>query len=68
MLTLAPDSSPAAHEDAPVLPAAVEELSFRFRRVLQPFFTKRPPVPEQFKLNRGKVYMLSSGDFRRRTC
>ena len=58
-----PDSSPAAHEDAPVLPAAVEELSFRFRRVLQPFFTKRPPVPEQFKLNRGKVYMLSSGDF-----
>lgn len=57
------DSSPAAHEDAPVLPAAVEELSFRFRRVLQPFFTKRPPVPEQFKLNRGKVYMLSSGDF-----
>ncbi|WP_314644228.1 hemin ABC transporter substrate-binding protein [Rothia mucilaginosa] len=56
-------SSPAAHEDAPVLPAAVEELSFRFRRVLQPFFTKRPPVPEQFKLNRGKVYMLSSGDF-----
>ena len=58
-----PDSSSAAHEDAPVLPAAVEELSFRFRRVLQPFFTKRPPVPEQFKLNRGKVYMLSSGDF-----
>lgn len=57
------DSSSAAHEDAPVLPAAVEELSFRFRRVLQPFFTKRPPVPEQFKLNRGKVYMLSSGDF-----
>lgn len=57
------DSSPAAHEDAPVLPAAVEELSFRFRRVLQPFFTKRPPVPEQFKLNRGRVYMLSSGDF-----
>ena len=56
-------SSSAAHEDAPVLPAAVEELSFRFRRVLQPFFTKRPPVPEQFKLNRGKVYMLSSGDF-----
>lgn len=58
-----PDSSPAAHEDAPVLPAAIEELSFRFRRVLQPFFTKRPPVPEQFKLNRGRVYMLSSGDF-----
>lgn len=58
-----PNSSPAAHEDAPVLPAAVEELSFRFRRVLQPFFTKRPPVPEQFKLNRGRVYMLSSGDF-----
>ncbi len=58
-----PDSSSAAHADAPVLPAAVEELSFRFRRVLQPFFTKRPPVPEQFKLNRGKVYMLSSGDF-----
>ena len=58
-----PDSSAAAHEDAPVLPAAVEELSFRFRRVLQPFFTKRPPVPEQFKLNRGRVYMLSSGDF-----
>ena len=58
-----PDSSSAAHEDAPVLPAAVEELSFRFRRVLQPFFTKPPPVPEQFKLNRGKVYMLSSGDF-----
>ncbi len=58
-----PDSSSASHEDAPVLPAAVEELSFRFRRVLQPFFTKRPPVPEQFKLNRGKVYMLSSGDF-----
>ena len=58
-----PDSSPAAHEDAPVLPTAVEELSFRFRRVLQPFFTKRPPVPEQFKLNRGRVYMLSSGDF-----
>lgn len=58
-----PDSSSAAHEDGPVLPAAVEELSFRFRRVLQPFFTKRPPVPEQFKLNRGKVYMLSSGDF-----
>lgn len=58
-----PDSSSAAHEDAPVLPAAVEELSFRFRRVLQPFFTKRPPVPKQFKLNRGKVYMLSSGDF-----
>ena len=58
-----PDSSSAAHEDAPVLPVAVEELSFRFRRVLQPFFTKRPPVPEQFKLNRGKVYMLSSGDF-----
>lgn len=57
------DSSSAEHEDAPVLPAAVEELSFRFRRVLQPFFTKRPPVPEQFKLNRGKVYMLSSGDF-----
>ena len=57
------DSSSAAHEDAPVLPAAVEELSFRFRRVLQPFFTKRPPVPEQFKLNRGRVYMLSSGDF-----
>lgn len=57
------DSSSAAHEDAPVLPAAVEELPFRFRRVLQPFFTKRPPVPEQFKLNRGKVYMLSSGDF-----
>ena len=61
------DSSPASasaeHEDAPVLPAAVEELSFRFRRVLQPFFTKRPPVPEQFKLNRGRVYMLSSGDF-----
>lgn len=56
-------SSPAAHEDAPVLPAAVEELSFRFRRVLHPFFTKRPPVPEQFKLNRGRVYMLSSGDF-----
>ena len=47
------DSSSAAHED----------VSFRFRRVLQPFFTKRPPVPEQFKLNRGKVYMLSSGDF-----
>ena len=58
-----PASSSAAHEDAPVLLAAVEELSFRFRRVLQPFFTKRPPVPEQFKLNRGKVYMLSSGDF-----
>ena len=58
-----PASSSAAHEDAPALPAAVEELSFRFRRVLQPFFTKRPPVPEQFKLNRGKVYMLSSGDF-----
>ncbi|WP_314849625.1 hemin ABC transporter substrate-binding protein [Rothia mucilaginosa] len=58
-----PASSPAAHEDAPVLPAAVEELSFRFRRVLLPFFTKRPPVPEQFKLNRGRVYMLSSGDF-----
>ena len=58
-----PASSFTAHEDAPVLPAAVEELSFRFRRVLQPFFTKRPPVPEQFKLNRGKVYMLSSGDF-----
>ena len=58
-----PASGSAAHEDAPVLPAAVEELSFRFRRVLQPFFTKRPPVPEQFKLNRGKVYMLSSGDF-----
>lgn len=58
-----PDSSSAAYEDAPVLPAAVEELSFRFRRVLQPFFTKRPPVPEQFKLNRGRVYMLSSGDF-----
>ena len=58
-----PASSSAAHEDAPVLPTAVEELSFRFRRVLQPFFTKRPPVPEQFKLNRGKVYMLSSGDF-----
>lgn len=58
-----PASSSAAHGDAPVLPAAVEELSFRFRRVLQPFFTKRPPVPEQFKLNRGKVYMLSSGDF-----
>ena len=61
------DSSPvstfAEHEDAPVLPAAVEELSFRFRRVLQPFFTKRPPVPEQFKLNRGRVYMLSSGHF-----
>lgn len=59
--------SPAAHEDAPVLPAAVEELSFRFRRVLQPFFTKRPPVPEQFKLNRGRVYMLWA-IFRRRTC
>ena len=58
-----PVSASAEHEDAPVLPAAVEELSFRFRRVLQPFFTKRPPVPEQFKLNRGKVYMLSSGDF-----
>lgn len=58
-----PASSSATHEDAPVLPAAVEELSFRFRRVLLPFFTKRPPVPEQFKLNRGKVYMLSSGDF-----
>ena len=58
-----PASSSASHEDAPVLPAAVEELSFRFRRVLQPFFTKRPPVPEQFKLNRGRVYMLSSGDF-----
>ena len=58
-----PASSSAAHEDALVLPAAVEELSFRFRRVLQPFFTKRPPVPEQFKLNRGRVYMLSSGDF-----
>ena len=58
-----PASGSAAHEDAPVLPAAVEELSFRFRRVLQPFFTKRPPVPEQFKLNRGRVYMLSSGDF-----
>ncbi|WP_304192829.1 hemin ABC transporter substrate-binding protein [Rothia mucilaginosa] len=58
-----PASSSAAHGDAPVLPAAVEELSFRFRRVLQPFFTKRPPVPEQFKLNRGRVYMLSSGDF-----
>jgi len=61
--TDSPASSSAAHEDAPVLPAAVEELSFRFRRVLQPFFTKRPPVPEQFKLNRGRVYMLSSGDF-----
>lgn len=59
----APVSAPAEDEDAPVLPAAVEELSFRFRRVLQPFFTKRPPVPEQFKLNRGRVYMLSSGDF-----
>ena len=59
----APVSTSAEHEDAPVLPAAVEELSFRFRRVLQPFFTKRPPVPEQFKLNRGRVYMLSSGDF-----
>lgn len=58
-----PASDSAAHEDAPVLPAAVEELSFRFRRVVQPFFTKRPPVPEQFKLNRGRVYMLSSGDF-----
>ena len=58
-----PDSSSAEHGDAPVLPAAVEELSFRFHRVLQPFFTKRPPVPEQFKLNRGRVYMLSSGDF-----
>ena len=58
-----PISASAGHEDAPVLPAAVEELSFRFRRVLQPFFTKRPPVPEQFKLNRGRVYMLSSGDF-----
>lgn len=58
-----PASSPTAHEDAPVLPTAVEELSFRSRRVLQPFFTKRPPVPEQFKLNRGRVYMLSSGDF-----
>lgn len=58
-----PISASAEHEDAPVLPAAVEELSFRFRRVLQPFFTKRPPVPEQFKLNRGRVYMLSSGDF-----
>lgn len=58
-----PVSASAEHEDAPVLPAAVEELSFRFRRVLLPFFTKRPPVPEQFKLNRGRVYMLSSGDF-----
>ena len=58
-----PASSPTAHEDAPVLPTAVEELSFRFRRVLHPFFTKRPPVPEQFKFNRGRVYMLSSGDF-----
>lgn len=56
-------SASAEYEDAPVLPAAVEGLSFRFRRVLQPFFTKRPPVPEQFKLNRGRVYMLSSGDF-----
>jgi len=35
--TDSPASSSAAHEDAPVLPAAVEELSFRFRRVLQPF-------------------------------
>ena len=58
-----PASASAGYEDAPVLPTAVEELSFRFRRVLQPFFTKRPPVPEQFKLNRGRVYMLSSGDF-----
>lgn len=65
--TDSPASSSAAHEDAPVLPAAVEELSFRFRRVLQPFFTKRPPVPEQFKLNRGRVYMLWA-IFRRRTC
>ena len=58
-----PASASAEHEEVPVLPAEVEELSFRFRRVLQPFFTKRPPVPEQFKLNRGRVYMLSSGDF-----
>ena len=50
-------------ESRSALPPAVEELSFRFRRVVQPFFTKRPPVPEQFKLNRGRVYMLSSGDF-----
>ena len=50
-------------ESRSTLPPAVEELSFRFRRVVQPFFTKRPPVPEQFKLNRGRVYMLSSGDF-----
>lgn len=50
-------------ESRSTLPPTVEELSFRFRRVLQPFFTKRPPVPEQFKLNRGRVYMLSSGDF-----
>lgn len=50
-------------ESRSTLPPTVEELSFRFRRVVQPFFTKRPPVPEQFKLNRGRVYMLSSGDF-----
>lgn len=39
------------------------EMAYRFRRVVQPFFTKRPPVPEQFTLNRGQVYMFSSGDF-----
>ena len=54
---------PEDRESRSTLPPTVEELSFRFRRVVQPFFTTRPPVPEQFKLNRGRVYMLSSGDF-----
>lgn len=42
---------------------ALLEVAFRFRRVIHPFFTKRPPVPEKFMHNRGQVYMFSSGDF-----
>ncbi len=57
------EAEDTGEKERPRVHPVVEELTFRFRRVVHPFFTKRPPIPEQFKLNRGRVYMLSSGDF-----
>ena len=60
---LYPDLPAERSEDAEEPTNDLQELIFRFHRITQPFFLKRPPVPEQFKRSRGQVYMLSSGDF-----
>lgn len=60
---LYPDLPAERSEDAEEPTNDLQELIFRFHRITQPFFLKRPPVPEQFKRSRGQVYILSSGDF-----